>query len=109
MKKPNRYSEIKAMTDEQLRSLTITTAELSMLYSISEFTLRNWRRGYYFTPKDEGTVKKWFTEAHDRLANIPQHPGQGGNNSVLYKLEWVNDFLRKVGHQKHIPEFMKHI
>jgi len=100
--------QVSSLDISSLKSKLFTTHEISVLFEISKYTLRNYRKGFYF--ESDGGIK-WFTDLHDRLNHIPQGqlPNSKSGGPVTYKLEWVNDFLRKIGQEKKIPPFLRHV
>lgn len=78
-----------------------TSAEICAIYDISYQTLKNWRRGSYF----RGNKKVFFLENGTFLNHTPPEPG----SSVLYMLRDVNKWIRKIGREDSIPDYLREL
>jgi hypothetical protein len=78
-----------------------TSAEICEIYGVSEQTLKNWRRGSYF----RGTKKILFLEDGTFLNHLPPDPGK----SILYQIRDVNKWLRKIGREETIPDYLSNL
>lgn len=78
-----------------------TSSEICGIYGVSEQTLKNWRRGSYF----RGTKKVFFLEDGTFLYHQPPEPGR----SILYLIKEVNKWLRKIGREETIPDYLTNL
>lgn len=115
MKRITNLSDVFTLSQEELAETYFSTDEILFLYSMSPITLNNYRRGYYFAARKKSskalrkTYKKWFFEDRSKLRHLPQRAVQRSRNGVLYKVAWVNDYLRRIGREAAIPPHLQNL
>lgn len=101
-------AEIKSIDPVKLPNKLLTTRAICSIYGVSKYSMRNYRKGFYFKP--DGEIK-WITPEHDKLKHVGQgqEPLTHAGGDVKYTIPWVNDFMRKIGRADKIPSFLRHL
>lgn len=101
-------AEMQAVDPTKLPNKLWPTKAICSVYRISPFSMRNYRKGFYFNGKGE---IRWILPDQSKLKHIGQGQEpltvQGGD--VKYTIPWVNDFLRKIKREDKIPTFLRHL